>query len=170
MRALLGVRDALVRTRTRYVAMMKASVRREGLRIPSGDAEHTVTKLLALPLPAHVFDALAPLIALWTPLNAQIELMDERLIALAKEHPAITRLRSMPSIAGRRFRLPDGSERYLVDEAQRVALTGELGGRLLDPLKTTVVQDQRCMTTWVCSKSRLTVAREPSSKSHRCIV
>ena len=24
-----------------------------------------------------------------------------------------------------------------------------LGGELLDPLKTTVVQDQRCMTTWV---------------------
>jgi len=98
VRALLGVRDALVRTRTRYVAMMKASVRRDGLRLPSGDAEHTVTKLLALPLPAHVFDALAPLIALWTPLNAQIEMMDERLLVLAKEHPAIARLRSMPSI------------------------------------------------------------------------
>jgi len=31
-------------------------------------------------------------------------------------------------------------------------LTAELGGRLTDPLKTTVVQDQRCMTTWVCRK------------------
>lgn len=55
-------------------------------------------------------------------------------------------------ISGRRFKLPDGSERYLVDEAMLVRLTQELGGRMLDPLKTTVVQDQRCMTTWVLRK------------------
>jgi SAM-dependent methyltransferase len=50
---------------------------------------------------------------------------------------------------GRRFRLPDGSDRFLVDEPYLLDWTRELGGRLLDPLKTTVVQDQRCMTTWV---------------------
>ena len=48
-----------------------------------------------------------------------------------------------------RFALPDGSERFLVDEARLAALTAELGGELLDPLKTTVVQNQRSMTTWV---------------------
>ena len=56
-------------------------------------------------------------------------------------------------VGGRRFVLPDGSERYLVDEAMLMDLTARLGGRLLDPLKTTVVQNQRCMTTWVVSKS-----------------
>ena len=56
-------------------------------------------------------------------------------------------------IAGRRFGLPDGSERYLVDEAMLMDLTARLGGRLLDPLKTTVVQNQRCMTTWVVRKA-----------------
>lgn len=55
-------------------------------------------------------------------------------------------------ISGRRFFLPDGSERYLVDEAMLMDLTTRLAGRLLDPLKTTVVQDQRCMTTWVVTK------------------
>lgn len=55
----------------------------------------------------------------------------------------------MQPIAGRRHLLPDGSERYLVDEAMLVELTRSLGGSLVDPLKTTVVQDQRCMTTWV---------------------
>jgi tellurite methyltransferase len=55
-------------------------------------------------------------------------------------------------VDGRRFSLPDGSERYLVDEPMLLALTARLGGRLLDPLKTTVVQDQRCMTTWVVQK------------------
>jgi SAM-dependent methyltransferase len=56
-------------------------------------------------------------------------------------------------VAGRRFLLPDGSERYLVDEALLLRLTAELGGELADPLKTTVVQNQRCMTTWVLRKN-----------------
>ena len=58
----------------------------------------------------------------------------------------------MTRLDGRRFLLPDGSERFLVDEPYLLALTSELGGVLLDPLKTTVVQDQRCMTTWVLGK------------------
>lgn len=57
------------------------------------------------------------------------------------------------AIAGRRYRLPDGTERYLVDEAFLLNLTRELGGQLMDPLKTTVVQGQRCMTTWVVRKN-----------------
>jgi ubiquinone/menaquinone biosynthesis C-methylase UbiE len=56
-------------------------------------------------------------------------------------------------LAGRRFLLPDGSERYLVDEQMLMRLTTELGGLLLDPLKTTVVQNQRSMTTWVLRKA-----------------
>jgi tellurite methyltransferase len=55
-------------------------------------------------------------------------------------------------IEGRRFRLLDGSERYLVDEALLLALTEELKGVMVDPLKTTVVQNQRSMTTWVVEK------------------
>ena len=56
-------------------------------------------------------------------------------------------------INGRRCLLPDGSERYLVDEKLLVSLTHELGGQLIDPLKTTVVQNQRSMTTWVVRKN-----------------
>jgi tellurite methyltransferase len=56
-------------------------------------------------------------------------------------------------LEGRRFWLPDGSERYLVDEALLLRFTAELGGQLADPLKTTVVQNQRCMTTWVLRKN-----------------
>jgi SAM-dependent methyltransferase len=51
-----------------------------------------------------------------------------------------------------RYRLPDGTSRYLVDEARLLAYTKGFGGQLLDPLKTTVVQDQRAMTTWVVRK------------------
>ncbi len=59
-------------------------------------------------------------------------------------------------LAGRRCRLPDGSERYVVDEAYLLSLTAQLGGELLDPIKTTVVQDQRAMTTWVVRKPGIT--------------
>ena len=55
-------------------------------------------------------------------------------------------------VAGRRHSLPDGSERYLVDEPLLLELTARLGGTLVDPLKTTVVQGQRSMTTWVVRK------------------
>lgn len=55
-------------------------------------------------------------------------------------------------IGGGRFLLPDGSERFLVDARVLADLTAGLGGALLDPLKTTIVQDQRCMTTWVVGK------------------
>jgi hypothetical protein len=41
-----------------------------------------------------------------------------------------------------------------VDADLLLALTTRLGGVLLDPLKTTVVQDQRAMTTWVVRKQR----------------
>jgi tellurite methyltransferase len=48
-----------------------------------------------------------------------------------------------------RVRLPDGSERFVVDEATLLETTARLGGTLADPIKTTNVQNQRCMTTWV---------------------
>lgn len=51
-----------------------------------------------------------------------------------------------------RVRLPDGSERFVVDEATLHETTARLGGRLADPIKTTNVQNQRCMTTWVIEK------------------
>jgi SAM-dependent methyltransferase len=55
-------------------------------------------------------------------------------------------------LGDRRFRLPDGSERFLVDQPYLLEWTAELGGSLVDPLKTTVVQEQRSMTTWVVRK------------------
>ena len=54
--------------------------------------------------------------------------------------------------AGRRVRLPDGSDRFIVDERMLMAWTARAGGQLLDPIKTTIVQGQRCMTTWCMLK------------------
>jgi len=53
---------------------------------------------------------------------------------------------------GRWYAMADGTERYLVDEAMLMQVTKDLGATLLDPIKTTVVQNQRSMTTWVLRK------------------
>ena len=98
IRAELAVRDALVRTRTRYIAIVKAFVRREGLRLPSGEAEHTVAKLERLSVPAALTQELAPLVALFEPVNAAIAAADARLMALAKEQLVVARLCTMPTI------------------------------------------------------------------------
>ena len=52
------------------------------------------------------------------------------------------------------YRIGDGSEWYLVDEKMLLDLTAELNAVLVDPIKTTIVQDYRCMTTWVLRKRR----------------
>jgi SAM-dependent methyltransferase len=52
-------------------------------------------------------------------------------------------------LEGRWHLLPDGSERFLVDEAMLLDRTEQLGAELLDPIKTTIVQGKRSMTTWV---------------------
>src|SRR5690348_179005 len=98
MRATLAVRDALVRTRTRYVAVIKAAVRREGLRLPSGEAEHTGAKLARLALPPHVTQELAPLVALFAPLSREIATADAALRRVAEESPTVRRLATVPMI------------------------------------------------------------------------
>jgi tellurite methyltransferase len=70
-------------------------------------------------------------------------------------------LESEVGAAGRRTRLPDGSDRFLVDETILLDLTSRFDARLLDPLKTTNVQRQRCMTTWCLEKQRTATLSEP---------
>jgi len=55
-------------------------------------------------------------------------------------------------LQGRRYLLPDGTERFLVDEAMLTRAAEQLDGSWIEPLKTTVVQNQRSMSTWVLRK------------------
>ena len=56
-------------------------------------------------------------------------------------------------VRGHIYRIGDGSEWFLVDEAVLLQMTRQMGGILVDPLKTMIVQDYRCMTTWVIRKA-----------------
>ena len=55
-------------------------------------------------------------------------------------------------IEGRRYHLPDGSERFLVDQPMLLEVAATLRGDPFEPLKTTVVQNKRAMTTWCLRK------------------
>ena len=58
------------------------------------------------------------------------------------------------SLGNRRYLLPDGSQRFLVNEAMLLNYSRELGGTLFEPVKTTNVQNLRCMTTWCLQKKK----------------
>ncbi|SFE61391.1 Methyltransferase domain-containing protein [Chitinophaga sp. CF118] len=51
-----------------------------------------------------------------------------------------------------RYLLPDGSERFLVNQQLLLQYTESLNARLHEPVKTTNVQNLRCMTTWCLQK------------------
>ena len=85
-------------------------------------------------------------------------MVDEMWRVLASGGLFFARLASSIGIESRladtvgRVRLPDGSDRFVVDEALLLDTTHNLRGNLIDPLKTTNVQNARCMTTWVVKK------------------
>ena len=60
--------------------------------------------------------------------------------------------RDLKPLGDGRYVMPDGTTRFLVDHERLLNVTRELGGSLLDPLKSTVVHEQRSMGTWVVRK------------------
>jgi len=54
--------------------------------------------------------------------------------------------------ANGRYMMPDGTERFIVDEQMLKDATATIGGRFLEPIKTTNVENLRCMTTWVLAR------------------
>ncbi|HEY4650673.1 MAG TPA: class I SAM-dependent methyltransferase [Pontibacter sp.] len=56
-------------------------------------------------------------------------------------------------LEGRFYRMAHGPVWFLADEEMLVALEEQLGATRLDPLKTTIVEHDRSMTTWVLRKA-----------------
>lgn len=98
IRGELAVRDALVHTRVRWISVLKALVRREGLRVASSAADQVARKLAQLALSPALQTEVAPLLALLEPLNAQIAAADARLAARAAADPVVARLTTAPTI------------------------------------------------------------------------
>src|SRR6266540_2149925 len=69
VRGRLTVRAAVVRTRTRYISVIRTLLRQQGYRVPSGSAATFVPRVAALPLPGRLLSTIAPLLAIMPPLN-----------------------------------------------------------------------------------------------------
>jgi len=141
VRGRLLVRDAVVRTRTRYIALIRALLRQHGYRVPSGSAENFVHRVQDLPLPGLLRSVVAPLLALMRPLNQQLAYSDERIEHLAVQGPRVLRLRSIPSVG------PVTAAAFLaaIDDAQRFRHAHQLEAYLgLVPREYSSGETQRC--------------------------
>jgi len=98
IRAELAVREALVRTRTRYVSLAKALVRRDGLRVSGSEADRVDRKIAELDLSDALASELMPLFQVLAPINEQIDAADQRIAALSKNDREVALLITAPSI------------------------------------------------------------------------
>lgn len=98
VRAELAVREALVRTRTRYIALAKALVRRDGLRVASSEAHLVARRIAALEVSATLAAELLPLFQVLAPINDEIHAADRRITQLTTSDPVVARLTTAPSI------------------------------------------------------------------------
>lgn len=98
VRAELAVREALVRTRTRYVSLAKALVRRDGLRVAASESHLVAKRIAALELSDFLAAELLPLFSVLSPINDQIDAADLRIAALAENDVTVALLATAPSI------------------------------------------------------------------------
>ena len=98
VRAQLAVREAMVRTRSRYTSLILTLLRRDGLRIGTGYAPSFLKRLMRVELPAALREEIAPLLVLLQSLNEQIKRADEQLAKLAEEDDVVARLRTVPGV------------------------------------------------------------------------
>jgi transposase len=99
VRAQLAVREAMVRTRSRYISLISTLLRRDGLRIHNSGYTPTFLKRLAqLDLSDSLRVEIAPLVLLLQSLNEQIKQADQQLTALAEGDEVLARLRTVPGV------------------------------------------------------------------------
>ncbi len=98
VRRLLTSRETLVRARTRAIAVMRAMIRQDGLRVRSGMAETFSRRVAELALGQPLATVLQPLLEVSDHLTAQIGTYDHALSHLACADPVVERLRSVPGV------------------------------------------------------------------------
>lgn len=98
IRAKLAVREALVRTRSKYISLIRSLLRRDGLRVASGDVSSFARRLELLQLSTELRDEVAPLLTLLASLNEQIKRADDCLAQIVKDDAVVRRLTSVPGV------------------------------------------------------------------------
>jgi transposase len=111
----LVMRDAIGRPRTRYLSLIRALLRQQGDRVPSGSADGFSHCVLAMTLPGRLLSSIAPRLAVMRHLNHQLTDSDETIERLAAHAERVQRLRPVPSVGP----VPAGAFVATLDDAQR---------------------------------------------------
>jgi len=98
LRATLALREAMVQTRTRYVTLLRALLRREGIAVASGSPEAFGRRVAAAALPAPLRARVAPLLELLAPLATALQAVEQDLAQQLAAEPATAWLQSMRGV------------------------------------------------------------------------
>jgi transposase len=98
IRALLGVRESLVRTRVRWIVLMRSLLRREGHRVRDGQTSSFSERVGELELPRHLKEEIASLLAVLGPLNKRIASLDRELVEISRKNDVVKRLMTVPGV------------------------------------------------------------------------
>jgi transposase len=97
-RAMLAVREVMVRTRAKYITLICSLLRRDGFRVSTGASRYFLLRLARLELPELLAVEVAPLVSLLRELNERIRGLDAELAKEAEEDAVVSRLRSVPGV------------------------------------------------------------------------
>jgi transposase len=98
IRAELAVREALVRTRTRYIALAKSLLRRDGYRVASSASKNVAQRIDELPLTEQLSWELRPLLDTLEPITLEIDAADFRITQLMAGDDAVNLVATVPQI------------------------------------------------------------------------
>jgi transposase len=116
MRTVLGIRENLVETRTKFVNAISTVVRREGLRIGTGTTAHFLERLARVPLTEGMKAEISPLVEVLRVLDKEIEHANESLAQRAEQEPEAKRLCTAPGVgpvvAATFISVVDGVQRF----------------------------------------------------------
>lgn len=92
------VRESVVRTRTKWIAVTGALLRREGVRVRSGNADHFVKRVGETAMPEDLRTRVGPLLRLLVELQQELKAADARVAAIVAGNPVIQRLCTVPGV------------------------------------------------------------------------
>jgi len=98
VRADLAVREALVRTRSRFISVVRSLLRREGLRVRSGEAKTFGRRVGELEVPRPLSSAIEPLLGVLEQVSHQIDRADRELARRVEKDPDLRRLTTVPGV------------------------------------------------------------------------
>ena len=98
IRAELTVRESLVRTRTKWIAVTGALLRRDGLHVRSGNADHFVRRVREASMPEHLRTRIEPLVTMLDRLQDELRAADQRIKQIVASDPVIQRLCTVPGV------------------------------------------------------------------------